>query len=213
MTKTSSRQAQSNRQLDAQLAEAEAEALLEQERVREVLLLLQHMFQQEAVTSKMIIDRLYDVATVHLINQRLPNRPVNRVAKWTARRSKPLAKVAGTYYLQKNCPQLIVNWLVPEVKELFGLMKPPAVPVVKPLAQVEGEETMETRVIQPSPIAQIDRYDQEIVKLRSQVKMLTVLLVGVVCTLGGALAWSVQQQQQLMEVVHPAGEVRAIVKE
>ncbi|HEY9645782.1 MAG TPA: hypothetical protein V6C88_05400, partial [Chroococcidiopsis sp.] len=152
--------------------------------------------------------------TVHLINQRLPNRTVNRVAKWTARRSKPLAKVAGTYYLQKNCPQLIVNWLVPEVKELFGLIKPPAQqPVVKPLEQVEGVETMETRVIEPSPIAQIERYDKEILKLRSQVKVLTVLLVGAVCTLGGALAWSIQQQQQSVEVVHPTGEIRAIVKE
>jgi hypothetical protein len=88
---------------------------LMEERMRQVLLLLERLTQREEVTVKLILDCLYDVGSVNLINQKVPIRPLNKTMKLIATLSKPVFVVFGWYWFKKNCPQLITNWLQSKV--------------------------------------------------------------------------------------------------
>lgn len=79
--------------------------------MQDVLVLLQHLAENEATTIKLIIDCLYDVGAVNFINREVQNPAVNQFTKKIASLSKPVAKRYGLYWFKKNCPQLIVNWL------------------------------------------------------------------------------------------------------
>jgi hypothetical protein len=91
--------------------EISAEKRLETERMHDTLILLQNLTNDQEETIKLILDCLYDVAAVNLINQKLRSRPLNRVTKLIARMSKPMLKVFAWQWVKKNCPQLIANWL------------------------------------------------------------------------------------------------------
>lgn len=83
----------------------------EQERLDDILLLLENLFEREEATAKMILDCLYDVGSVNIINSKVPTRTFGRVLKWVARMSKPAFRVVALYWFKKNCPRLITNWL------------------------------------------------------------------------------------------------------
>jgi len=99
--------------------------------MQDVLVLLQHLAENEATTIKLIIDCLYDVGAVNFINREVQNSAINQFTKNIASLSKPVAKRYGLYWFKKNCPQLIVNWL--QRKVAF----PPAQKA--PLAKTEVE--------------------------------------------------------------------------
>jgi hypothetical protein len=89
---------------------------LEAERIQEVLILLNSLVGREEATIKLIIDCLYDIGSVNLINKKVRFRPINSVARFIAKRSKPVAKVFAWRWFCKNCPQLIAQWLYRKVK-------------------------------------------------------------------------------------------------
>jgi hypothetical protein len=89
---------------------------IEAERIQEVLILLTGLIAREEATIKLIIDRLYDIGYFNLINKKVRFRPINSIAKFIAKRSKPVAKVFAWRWFVKNCPQLIANWLYIKVK-------------------------------------------------------------------------------------------------
>ena len=89
---------------------------MEAERVQEILILLTSLMAREEATIKLIIDCLYDIGSVNLINKKVRFRPVNAVARFIAKRSKPVAKVFAWRWFCKNCPQLIAQWLYRKVK-------------------------------------------------------------------------------------------------
>jgi len=95
-------------------------AVLEQEgldeelvnrRMRDVLLLLEHLVEQEGATVELILDCLYDIYMVQKVNQKVGFRPLNRCLKAIAYMPKPIFKVVGYRWFKKNAPALIVNWL------------------------------------------------------------------------------------------------------
>lgn len=92
------------------------EKQIEQERLRDVRLLLEHLVEREAATVTMILDCLYDVGSVNLINKKFPARPLNPLMKYIARLSKPAFKIVALRWFKKNCPQLLTNWLHRKVK-------------------------------------------------------------------------------------------------
>ncbi|OKH21695.1 hypothetical protein NIES593_14770 [Hydrococcus rivularis NIES-593] len=93
------------------------EERMEQERMRDVLVLLEHLVEREETTLKLIIDRLYDVGSVNLINKKFPNRPrQRRMMKSIARIFKPVAKIYALRWVKKNCPRLVTNWLQTKVR-------------------------------------------------------------------------------------------------
>lgn len=92
------------------------EKRLEKERIHDVLLLLEHLVEREEATVKLILDCLYDIGAVNLVNKKFQNRQLNGMMKLIARLSKPVFKIVALYWFKKNCPQLIANWLYGKVK-------------------------------------------------------------------------------------------------
>jgi hypothetical protein len=88
-----------------------AEERKKQERMRDVLLLLQHLVEKEETTLKLLIDCLYDVGSVNLVNQRIRHRRLNGLMKAIAIMSKPVFRIVMLRWVKKNVPLLVTNWL------------------------------------------------------------------------------------------------------
>ncbi len=91
------------------------EELIKQDRMRDVLLLLQNLSEREEVTIKLILDCLYDVGAVNLINKKVTFQPLNKFLKSIASKPKPIFKILAFNWFKKNCPLLITNWLFSQV--------------------------------------------------------------------------------------------------
>jgi hypothetical protein len=98
------------------LTTTSARSQLEADRVREILILLTGLMAREEATIKLIIDCLYDIGHVNLINKKVRFRPFNAIAKFIGKRSKPVAKIFAWRWFIKNCPQLIAKWLYVKVQ-------------------------------------------------------------------------------------------------
>jgi len=159
MTTVITKSSQNLVQIQQQLAEEDRE----QERVKNVLLLLEHLVEREETTVKMILDCLYDIGSVNLINKKFNARLLNKMMKFIAKLSKPAFRIVALYWFKKNCPQLITDWLHEQVT-----FKDPE----------EAAPQVVDATIVPSPEAEI--YNQEIKYLRSQVKLLAGGLIVVI---------------------------------
>jgi hypothetical protein len=168
-----------------------AEAQREAELMRDVQLLLAHMLRQENVTLKFILDCLYDVGSVNLINQKVRSQPLNQLTKAIAVMSKPAFKVFALRWLYRNCPRLITNWLQRKVR----FNAPDSRPSVT-VSKVLEAEVKPTSAIDPAPTANAaltvnptapsDR-DRQIQQLQHQVRWLTGILVAVVLLWGSSV--------------------------
>jgi hypothetical protein len=98
------------------LSKTPNESRLEAERIQDVLTLLQSLTGREEATIKLIIDCLYDIGHVNIINQKVRAKPLNYTAKVIARMSKPVVRAIAWRWFKKNCPQLIARWLYGKVK-------------------------------------------------------------------------------------------------
>nr|WP_243147172.1 hypothetical protein [Scytonema sp. UIC 10036] len=145
--------------------------------MHDVLLLLNHLAKNEEATVKLILDALYDVVSVNLINKKLRNRSLNSVAKSVARMSKPVFKIFALRWFQKNCPQLIAEWLY--LQATFTVVQPQPVPTpIVPEAQLDS-------------LPKIDNTSQdEIKRLRSEVRCLAGISLGAFFALGTTVMWS-----------------------
>ncbi len=151
--------------------ELSVEKQLETERMHETLILLQNLTNDQEATIKLILDRLYDVAAVNLINQKLHSRPLNRFIKLIARMSKPALKVYAWQWFKKNCPQLINNWLHSQVS-------------FKNSQIVQTKVAVEVLENQPYLPERINNLSQENKYLRYQVKWLAGISFIALTTLG-----------------------------
>ncbi|MBD1910637.1 MULTISPECIES: hypothetical protein [unclassified Leptolyngbya] len=88
---------------------------LESERMQEVVLLVDNMLRQEETTLGLIVDCMYDIGSVRLIDKKL-NPPFLRGATVrVARVSKPLFRMLALRWIKKNCPELLAKWLYSKV--------------------------------------------------------------------------------------------------
>lgn len=92
------------------------EQRLKEERMHDVLLLLQHLVEREETTVKMILDCLYDVGSINLIDKKVRMKPANRLMKGIATLSKPAFRIVALRWFKANCPQLITKWLYTKVR-------------------------------------------------------------------------------------------------
>jgi hypothetical protein len=167
------------------------------QRMQDVNLLLQNLSNSEEATIKLIIDCLYDIGSVNLINRRLRFGLLNRTMKQIAKMSKPVFRVIAWHWFQKNCPQLITKWLETNIafEDPTDLPQKVAVEVseVKPYSQLE-----------------VDNMSQEIKYLRQQVRWLAGVSIVALSALGvtvTALNRSadapLQSTQQMRSQMHP----------
>lgn len=87
------------------------ESRLETERMRDVKLILDNLFQREEATVKMVLDCLYDIGSIHLINRKISVQALRGPLKAIARMSKPAFRFFAIRRFQDNAPQLIADWL------------------------------------------------------------------------------------------------------
>ncbi len=183
---------------------------IEAERMRDVLLLLEDLFRAQESTIKLIFDRLYDVGSVHLIDQKLSSRLLNRLTRAIAPGAKPVFRIVGYLWFRNKCPKLIANWLYKKVAsgqslptliqeleeaELIALTQvssPPLPPVLQPARQ-------------QSDLVVVAQSSQEIRKLRSQVQFLLGALAGTVMLLGSTTLWLMRDSTPLLlRPINPA---------
>ncbi|MEH1983180.1 MAG: hypothetical protein V7L27_28595 [Nostoc sp.] len=146
------------------------EKYMEAERMHDVLLLLQNLINSEEATVKLILDCLYDVGSVNLINQKLRLKPLNRVMKLIARMSKPVFRTIALNWFKKNCPQLITNWLHTQVAFEKPQNKPEQVAI-------------EVVQLEPYAIPQTENLSQEVQNLRYQIRWLAGISITAIAIL------------------------------
>ncbi len=164
-------------------------AQADQARMADVTLLLDSMFEREEATIGLVFNCLYDIGSVHWIDQRVANPPLNRLAQWTARLSKPAAKLVAIRWVKRNCSKLIANWLYTKVK-----FEPQQIAEVIEAAEAADIDQF-IASFQAPLLAELDNCNRTISILQARVRLLAILLVSVTLTLGGGLAWSVWQSQ------------------
>lgn len=99
----------------AEISKTPEEIKREQERMRDIHILLENLFANEEATIKLIIDCLYDVGSVNIANKKVPWRWANRLTKMVASTSKPVFRVIAWRWFRRKCPTLITNWLASQV--------------------------------------------------------------------------------------------------
>ncbi len=166
----------------------------QEELMRDVLVLMENLIYREESTVKLVIDCLYDVGTVNLINQKFRSRTFNKTLKLVSRVSKPAFKIIAWRLVRKKSPQLITNWL--QRKVAFEKAQP-QVEQAELVAQPESTanaiapQNVSTNILPPAQ-SQI----QEVKYLRSQVKMLVSVIIGIVTVFGGSFFWMNYQIQE-----------------
>ncbi len=158
----------------------------EEQKMHDVLLLLEDLTYREEPTIKLVIDSLYDVGYINLINQRFRSRTLNKGLKLIARASKPAVKVIAWQWYKRNCPQLIVNWLSKQVA-----FEPAT--TVKQAAQIEAglEPQPTTKHLHSTSALQLQTQTSEVKYLRTQVRMLASVVIALTAVLGvgGSVVW------------------------
>lgn len=149
----------------------------EKERKRDVLILIQHLIESQAVTAKLIIDCLYDIGSVNLINQKVRWRPLNKTLKAITWMPKPFFRLAALYWLKNSSPQIIANWLYSKVAFPEPVQKKPEKPV------------LEVKEISEDYLAKIEDKNSEVQRLRRQVRLLKGSLIGTIALFGGGFIW------------------------
>ena len=94
-----------------QLEKRLEEERIKEERMHDVRLLLVNLVEREEATVKIILDCLYDVGSINIINKKVGFRPMNRFLKAIARLTKPAFRAVAWRWFKGNCPQLITEWL------------------------------------------------------------------------------------------------------
>ena len=85
------------------------------ERMRDVFLLVQQLVEREEVTLRLIIDCLYDVGSINLVNKKFHKQPLNGFMKAVATMSKPVVRIVALRWAKKKLPILLTNWLEKKV--------------------------------------------------------------------------------------------------
>lgn len=96
-------------------AATNSEERIEQQSMQDIILLLENLLEREETTVKIILDCLYDVGSVNLINKRFRSRSLKGIMGSIATMSKPVFRIFALRWLKKNCPRLITKWLRKQV--------------------------------------------------------------------------------------------------
>lgn len=185
--------------------QAQQDTKMDIDRMREVVILLEHLAKQEENTLRMILDRLYDVGSTHLINQKLPQPWLNKFSRSIAGMSKPVFRTFAVRWFHKNCPQMIADWLYTvatfqtqrtrrqnqtdsdsgqkTIQEavILTAAPTPVLPAATPSLQpADSGEVPATIVV----LNQLQASQQEIQFLRTRIKWMTGVVVGLTIAVG-----------------------------
>ena len=154
----------------------------EEQKMRDILLLLENLTYREEASIKVIIDSLYDIGSINLIDQKFRSRTLKGSLKLIARLSKPTVKVIAWRWYTRNCPKLITKWLRTQVA-----FEP--VTTIKQAAEVEAGLVPEAKRLKTDYPVEWETQNREVKYLRSQVKMLASVIVSLIVVFGGTVVW------------------------
>lgn len=189
----------SNHQLIS-LSPKSAEQIMAEERIHDVLLLLENLSSREETTVKLILDCLYDVGATNLINQKFRSHTVNSTLKMIAKFSKPVFRMLAWRWFKKNCPQLITNWLYEQVK--FASVAPQQAAKIVENPQLTTQLPMN-----------LSEQTQEIKSLRSQVRLLITVCLITITSFGGSCVWLSYKLEQAQLQTREEMQTQLKVKE
>jgi len=146
-------------------------------------LLLENLTEREKATVKAILDSLYDVGSVRLINKKVSVEALRGPLKGIASLSKPVFRIFAWRWFRRNCPELITKWLYQQVR--FGdrsLLLEAVEDEVEPIEVLPSPELPPAIAEKKSDSATIapiiEQQAKEILALRGRITMLsTVVLV------------------------------------
>jgi len=154
-------------QISSQASQAELE------RIETVAFLLDNLFEREEATARSILDCLYDVGSVRLIEQKVPLRALRWPLKGVARYSKPIFRLWALRWLKKNCPWMITDWLFSQAW-VGGIV--PSSADDNPIIEVSAFSPALPMAVEPL----IFRQAAEINALRGRVLALTIMVLVMV---------------------------------
>jgi hypothetical protein len=155
------------------LTEAEREEKL----MQDLHVLLINLIYREEITVKSIINCLYDAGSINLINQKFQPGTLNRTLKGVSKLSKPVVRMIAWQWFKTNCPQLIADWLRSKIE-------------FKKVETAKVEIVAKDKNINMVSLENNQDKIYEVQRLRSQIKLLTSLLVAVATVLGGSFIWA-----------------------
>ncbi len=149
----------------------------------EMLLTLNHLFEREEATAKIVLAALYDMGAENIYYRQLRSRILRGVFRPVTKVSKPVFLFFGLRWFKANCPFLIADWL----RSLVEFEKE------KKVKESEGKPVQATPMPDDSPpkkrLVIVERGHQEVERLSGQVQLLTSTLLVTVVVMGGMLAW------------------------
>ncbi|MGC9502811.1 hypothetical protein [Baaleninema sp.] len=148
----------------------------------DMLLTLEHLFEREEATAKIVLACLYNMGSENLLYHKIRFRPLRSALRPVTKVSKPVFLFFGLRWFKANCPWLIADWLRSLI--VFDGQKPAEETEAKPIQTAKLEE-----LPPPDYVLQAERSDRTIKRLNAQVKLLTSSLVVTVAILGSMLAW------------------------
>ena len=98
---------------------------LEMEQKKNIMLLVENLMEREAATFKMIIDCLYEVGSLNLINKKVSLGLIKSLIRFIARLAKTIFRSVAFYWVINNTPELITNWLLSKIMISANTQKKP----------------------------------------------------------------------------------------
>lgn len=95
----------------AQEQRLEEQKKLEEARMQDVFLLLENLFKREEATVQQVLGLLYDIGSLHLINDKVHWPVFKKPLRGVAKLSKPVFGFIAIRWFQSNCPKLTADWL------------------------------------------------------------------------------------------------------
>ena len=156
---------------------------VEHKSMDEMLLILEHLFEREEATAKIVLAALYDMGVENIYYRQLRSRILRGVFRPVTKVSKPVFLFFGLRWFKANCPFLIADWLRSLVE--FEKEKQSQKTEVTTVSQgsLQPDEQLQKNLVV------VERGNQEVERLSGQVQLLTSTLLITVAVMGGMLAW------------------------
>jgi hypothetical protein len=156
---------------------------VENKSMDEMLLTLEHLFEREEATAKIVLAALYDMGVENIYYRQLRSRILRGAFRPVTNVSKPIFLFFGLRWFKANCPFLIADWLRSLVEfEKEKQSQKTEVATVSPSSLQPDEQRQKNLVV-------VERGNQEVERLSGQVQLLTSTLLITVAVMGGMLAW------------------------
>ncbi|MFP4219085.1 MAG: hypothetical protein ACLFSH_00675 [Phormidium sp.] len=160
---------------------------VEHKSMDEMLLILEHLFEREEATAKIVLAALYDMGVENIYYRQLRSRILRGVFRPVTKVSKPVFLFFGLRWFKANCPFLIADWLRSLV-EFEKQTQSQNNEAKNEVAAVSSSSLQPEQQLQKNLVV-VERGNQEVERLSGQVQLLTSTLLITVAVMGGMLAW------------------------